>query len=237
MRTDLPESVRTETESVPESFGGKKSIPVNPRVAQALANLRAAAETKKVDPICNAYQTLRVAANGMAISDMLALADKALGTSAAELVVSAYSHRRCFMCEAGTVPCERCEGSGFLEEGRACQHCDGLAVTACGFCGGTAWPDRNTIPRELVPIVLQRQIMHARADIKRVAVAAAALDPGKVSELTNDRRKQLVSWMIRLNARLVDLINAEAVDEDQQAHFGSLTRKIKICLNVLRQRE
>ncbi len=124
------------------------------KLRTALEELAHAAAKKHAEPICTAYSRLRHASRGMHVREMFKRADEALGQSSRDLIVTAYSHRHCFMCKGGIVACRSCRGSGQVEKGRKCLSCDGLGLTMCDFCRGTGWADRDSLPREIRPAVL-----------------------------------------------------------------------------------
>ena len=230
-----------------QSGAGKSDNPdrtSHPQVAdpthleKVLSDLRRAAKQKEPEPLCNAYQALRdaAAAMRMKIEECLRLADEALGRPAGDVIIAAYTRRSCFMCEDGTAPCAACGSSGLIEQDRACMHCDGIGLTPCGFCGGTGWAARSTCPPELATAVLRRQRSAARREVKRLGATAAKLTPQKMRKLPQDLRRSLGGWLIRLQARLSDLAQAEVVDDDQRAYLGSVADKIDACLDLLRIR-
>lgn len=218
-----------------EAYNGPQAAnkDANPQISRALDKLRLAAESRRVEPICKAYQALREAAGEMDAKELLKMADEALDQPATGLIVSAYSHRRCFMCKNGTVKCDQCRGTGLVEEDRLCPHCDGAKVIACGFCGGTGWTDRNTVPAELKRTILRRQLKHVQEDLKKLAGASSELTAENIRKLPDEERRSLTSWLIRLQARLIDLGGAGLVSEDEQIHMRGLADKIGVCLDLL----
>lgn len=200
----------------------------------ALAELVHAVQRRKVESICGAYQQLRQAANGMRVKDLFAVVDNALKGPSEDIVVSAYSHRHCFMCTDGTNPCDQCEGTGYIEEGRCCPHCDGAGVVPCAFCNGTAWADRETIPHELAKAVLQRQRSHVRAEIQRVAKTFSGLSPEAISQFSPQKRRAAMGRLLRLQARLESLANHDSIDDpNEQTHLGAMAARLETCLQQL----
>ena len=87
---------------------------------RALSELSEALATRKVEPICTSYLALRRLARGIRAGELLDRVGQAAGEDARAVIVSAFSHRRCFMCENGTDPCNACEGTG-MADGAPCR--------------------------------------------------------------------------------------------------------------------
>jgi len=231
--------MRTETQLpgsqfAPESDGRQDQGYNHEGFATALAELVHAIRHRKVESICGAYQQLRQATNGMRVKDLFATVDKALKGPSEDIVVSAYSHRHCFMCADGTNPCDQCEGTGYIEEGRLCPQCDGAGVAPCAFCNGTAWADRETIPQELAKAVLQRQLSHVRTEIQRVAKTFSKLSPKVISQLPPRKRRAAMGRLLRLQARLESLVNHDSIDDpNEQTHLGAMAGQLETCLQQL----
>lgn len=201
----------------------------------ALAQLRQAAADRQVDPICQAYEALREAGGDMPSRDLLALAGQRMNVAAAGLVISAYSHRHCYMCDNGTIVCDSCEGTGQDAEGRPCLQCDGLGLTVCGFCGGTGWADRASIPRELSKAVTKRQLGHVQTDLKELQQIVAKLGREEMAELPIDRRGALAGRLIRVQARLEEMGRSSICDEKHAAYVAKLVSQVEAYLEVLRR--
>jgi len=185
------------------------------RLRKALAELRVAVKSRKVDPIVAAYQTLHDSANGVSPKNIMELAIHALGPEARDAIVSAYSQRECFMCTRGQAPCDHCAGNGTDEDGEACANCGGTGVAACDFCRGTGWADRETIPDEIRDIVVQRQLSQVHKDLARLARAVKALGTRNLRRLPDKHRRELAVWLAQMQARLRDLCELETVTETQ----------------------
>lgn len=237
MLTETRNSGKAQTEAL-STDNGSSGLTRNQRIEKALANLRQAARRKRVEPICNTYHELRDACEGMSGRDMLLLASKALGKTATKLLVSAFSHRFCFMCKDGVVQCDRCKGSGLIdvEAGRICTRCNGIGVVACGFCMGTGWSDRSSFPPELLEAVIHRQLAHTQKELKNVVGIVSALNEEKIAKLPDDMRKTFTSRLIQLQARLIDMAGIEIVDETEGLHMSALANKIGLCLDLLAKR-
>ena len=206
----------------------------NPELAAALAEFQQAVAGKKAGHICAAYQLLRKAGAGMKLQDLLRLADQALGQPALNLIVSAFSHYHCFMCNGGTMRCDQCHGSGFIDDNRPCPICDGLGLDECEFCRGTGWADRDVIPTELRRGVLTRQFQHVREDVQHLVKTFMGMTTKDIANLDPAHRRELAAWLLRLRGRLNDLLKQEAPRTNQErAHFASVAAKIDQCLKIL----
>ncbi len=204
-------------------------------VAAALQELKNIVKTKKADPICNAYQNLHRAARGMKVSKLFELINNVLGESGVDIIASAYSHRRCFMCSDGTAQCETCGGTGLLEKGRRCPNCEGLGVTPCGFCRGTGWADRDTIPQELKVAAMKRQSAHLNKELQRLAKAFSGITRESVAGISEKVRTELIHWLMRLENRISDLGESENVFDDDRQVKMAFTQQIDNCLDLLRK--
>jgi len=202
------------------------------KLKKAVAKLRKAAAEQKAEVVCVAYQAMRSAANGMKIKEMFDLADESLGIQALDLIVSAYARRECFMCSCGTVRCNQCNGAGRIEQGRLCPHCDGSGAMVCGFCRGTAWADRDTIPPELKRAVIKQQLGYVRHDLQRLIKALAGLTVQKIRTLPAEKRRAVSEWLRQLQARLADLIDT-VKDKAEQDRLAAANVKINACLKSL----
>ncbi len=190
------------------------------RVLNAFAQ---AARKRSVEAVCSAYEDLRHACRGMTLGEVIALADSATRGKALSLVVSAYSHRQCFMCEAGHVACDGCDGTGQELTGRTCAHCDGLGLARCPFCRGTGWSDQQTIPAELRRAVRSRQLAHVlceAAQLRRWLADHGQHDP---LALPDDQRRDLHTRIDRLVARLTELRHGQE---------GSATQRKQMEINL-----
>ncbi len=206
------------------------------RLESALASLREAVRRKKVDPICAAYQKLRTRAGSLGVRDPASLVRKALGPMCEKVIVSAFSHRHCLMCDGGTVSCRPCRAKGALEDDRICPGCNGLGISSCDFCRGTGWADRDTIPPELRSPVLHRQLMHVRSELKPLAAVLAKLKPANIQALTPDRRRILAARLMRDQARLTDLADIDGLaDAEESVRFASVAANIEHVLTFLKE--
>jgi hypothetical protein len=198
-----------------------------PGVVEAMANLRSAVEAKKVEPICSAYETLRSIAHGMGHKGVVALADRALGVPSVNVIVSAYSHRHCFMCSGGTVPCDICNGAGRIAENRSCPHCEGFAVAACSFCRGTGWADRQSVPSELRAAVLDRQRAHVNRELQQLDTTLLEAQRRPPSQLDASARNSIIAAIFEVQARLGELSEAGVFSgPEKQAKLQALTEKL-----------
>lgn len=195
--------------------GASGGVPEGLSLEQAMDMLRQAAAQKKVDPICAAYLTLRRAAKGMKLAELFALADQALDAPSQILIVSAFSHQRCYMCSDGTVACPTCGGTGLAEPGRRCTKCDGLPVP-CGLCRGTNWSGPEGVPAELSRAVRGRQWVRVRAEVERLDATLQRDLAQYIFRLGFPGRQTLAAWLMRLQARLGDLAAAGAIPQAEQ---------------------
>lgn len=206
------------------------------RLESAMALLREAARQKKVHPICTAYQKLHDRAAGLNGRGLPGLIRKALGPRGEKLIISAFSHHRCFMCDNGTVPCRPCEGRGKIEEDRICPQCDGLGFCKCDFCRGTGWTDRDTIPPELRTPVLHRQLLHVRSELAPLAKALARFKPSDIRDLAPERIRALAARLMREQARLTELTDTKVLDNtDEIARFAAAIANIEHVLTFLKK--
>lgn len=206
------------------------------KLVEFLVNLRRAADERKVERICAAYLALRDAAAGVDRRETFDLADTVLGQPTMDLVVSAYSHRHCFMCDGGTVPCEECNQIGTLADGRACVSCEGLGVVECSFCGGTGWADRSTVPAEIAPAVLNRQFCHVKAVLRRTMGVLAGFTIRQIRSLPPRKRTPVVAKLMQLHWRLEDMVCSSGVDDDKErVHLEAVADKIRATLELLKE--
>jgi hypothetical protein len=202
---------------------------------RALVEFRLGARSRQVEDVCTAYLSLRRAAAGaeLKLSDAVAMAGRAAWGSpeapidarqtqqALDLVVSAFSHRRCFMCKGGMTRCDQCDGSGGTPTSR-CPHCLGLAAAPCTFCQGSGWADRTTIPSELRGLVLRKQLDHVRQDMHRLGKVVADLKRHASERGPRSVRLQLVGWLLRLSGRTTQLLECRVLPPG--AEFDRLSR-------------
>ena len=206
------------------------------KLVEPLSHLRKAAHEKKTEEICAAYAALRRAAAEVDRREALALADAVLGRSAMDIVVSAYSHRRCFMCDGGTVLCEECDHTGRLAYGKTCPECEGLGVVECSFCRGTGWAERSSIPPEIAPAVLNRQFHHVKALLRRVVGALSGFTVAQIGRLKPDKRRAVVARLMQLEWRIEDLAESSAIGIDEERiRLGVIAQKIHARLEMLKE--
>jgi len=193
-----------------------------PGLPNALEALKRAILAKKIEPICMAYQAVRLAGFAMKAKEIFEAIDASAGASARGSIVSAYSHRQCFMCEGGTVPCDQCDGSGLAEPGRVCPNCRGFAITSCTFCQGTGWAEISTIPPEIARSVQERQVKYVMDEMVRVQQQAAVIQAEKLQLLDQPSRRRLGEWLMRLQARLDNLLERPAaLSAPQKQQFAA----------------
>lgn len=236
MRIDTQGPAETPDDDMIPPNAGQNADP-HPRggpIDDALEDLRASALTRHIEPICNAYAALRQAAPDLVGRELLALAEERLKMPVAKLVIAAYSHKECYMCDEGTVVCESCEGAGQHGAGRPCTLCDGLGLTVCGFCGGTGWADKASVPAELAPAVARRQLARVMTDLKDLQQITAALDNDEIEQMGPDRRGALGGRLFRMHARLGEIARCGVCDEQQVAYITNLATRLSSLLDALR---
>lgn len=226
MRADPPASQTWNLSDAP-SASAKDDL------ARAVEGLRKAAAAKQVEIICAAYQALRPIARAHRI-DPLNLARTAMGPSAVEYLVSAFSHLHCFMCHGGCAPCDSCEGEGEITPGKPCPTCNGLALAACPFCRGTNWADRDVIPSEIAPAVYRRQLAHVRDDLHQVVKLFLNLNTASIKTMEPDKRRELGGHLIRLSGRAANLLALNVPNPEEKHRLVALNDKLTRCLAALR---
>ena len=220
------------SESVPQAATGDRQP--HDAVRAAMGELGEAVAEKHIQPICIAYQQLRAAARQVSLEEMFRLADRTLGLSTRDIVVSAYARRGCFLCTDGTIPCDQCEGTGRVLDDRECPNCDGAGFTSCGFCNGTSWADRDTTPGELRSAVARQQLRRVRKHLQRLHEKMPEARNGAIRRLDTAQRASLRTWLMCLQARLRDLAGVGAIkDEDEKIALWSRADDIDICLEML----
>jgi hypothetical protein len=218
----------------PEARGGADAISGANGLGDALRAFRKAARTRRSEPICAAYRDLRKAANGMALSEVFAKADEALGEPTQPLVISAFAHWHCFMCDDGAVECDQCEGTGRNEDEEVCSACDGLGFTTCDFCRGTGWVDAELIPPELQQPVLKHHISTVRTELQRLRKALLRVSEQELRGLGRDERVKLARRLLRLQARMRDLAGSTAIDDEHADLYRRAAHGLDRTLDVLR---
>ena len=204
-------------------------------VAKAIETFAAAAHTRRIENICKAYETLKSSVNGLSIQHVLPLADKIIGQSTLVLVVSAYSHEKCFMCENGSVPCETCSEDDTDSQAR-CSHCNSTGYAPCEFCAGTGWVGNDVIPRELHRAVWRSRLKHTHQILEKYAklYTRAFLDDLSRRPVQDDQRRLAIMETIRMAAKIHALIQSCAVtDPEHVKHLATAEQKIRACLTML----
>lgn len=204
-------------------------------VTKAIDSFAVAAGTRRIENICQAYETLKASANGLGIQHVLPLADKAIGKSALSLVVSAYSNEQCFMCQKGSVPCEFCADDD-AEARSHCLHCNSTGLAPCEFCGGTGWVGDDVIPHEIHYAVWKSRLKHTHALLEKYASLydKVFLDALSKRPLDDPKRRMAIVETIRLAAKLRALSESKVVTDPQHAkHLLAAEKKVRICLTIL----
>jgi hypothetical protein len=220
-RPDMPESQWRSHESEDAPIG----------VAGAMHALTEAIAGKHVEPICAAYLVLRKAAGDTPVKDLIAQADAATEGKAQATIISAFSHRRCFMCNGGVSPCPSCAGTGRNRD-MICSMCDGLGVEACSFCQGSGWNDRDQMPAEVRHAVIAKQVAHVEQDIRRLTQLADPKSKELARHLTGAQRAEIATWLCRLRGRLMALVNSDG--NARATKFGAMARVVEMLLENLK---
>ena len=202
-----------------------------------MEGLQEAVAGKQVEIICAAYQALRSLARANGI-DPLKLAEEVLGPGAANLLVSAFSHLHCFMCQGGSVPCDQCEGEGHVAAGKPCPQCEGFGLAECSFCSGTNWADRAVIPDEIKRYVHHRQLAHVRDDLHQVVKTFMGLTAASVEAMDLPKRREMARHLLRLQARVRDLLALQVTTEPKETqHLASLADKLTRCREAIKPKK
>ncbi len=205
----------------------------SPQFDVAMDALGQALGHRKVEPICTAYLALRRARKPLPSRELPDRVKGAHGAKALAMVLSAFSHRRCFMCEEGVADCPTCDGTGRADRFN-CPTCDGLGVQPCTFCQGAGWAGHSDTPGELLQAILQRQVARLDQDISRLGKLPSGSKLATYS-LSLEKRKELVGWLVRMRARLLGLAGSPVETwGDHSIRYGSLATRVEGLLAALR---
>lgn len=177
-----------------------------------LTKLREAVDGRKAEAICLAYMALRKSAseNHVGGEEMFALADRALSRPVVNVIISAFAHRHCPMCQDGMVECGNCETTGIVDTNRSCPDCDGIGMVSCDFCQGTGWAPPDMLVPEVTPeICKKQQLVDVEKDLRDLKPIMVEFGREKRDQLTSELRHNLQKWTMRLRARLNSLIQDE----------------------------
>ncbi len=204
---------------------------------EAMKNLVEAIAERKVEPIRIAYLGLR-SANGKVptreILDSVGQSITAKSGSVWEMIVSAFSHGHCVMCNNGVSPCRTCQGSGMVND-YICPDCDGLGIEVCMFCVGTGWSDLHDIPAEIRPDAVLRRIKHVKKDLAILDKISEADMLASIGKLDQHQQRELVPRLIRLQARLTRMAGVEVGNNTEHvARFGAAASRIKHLIEAIR---
>jgi hypothetical protein len=228
--TDTKDTVTAE--SGPNTTHNGSSPGANLQLA--LDELRQAILTKKSEPICAAYLALQHASAGMQYKELFEAIDKVAGPTGRHMIISAFAHRQCFMCNGGAIACDQCHGTGLTSPGRICPHCDGFGIAFCTFCQGTGWAEMTTTPPEIARSVQSRQVHHVLDEMARFQQQLAVLSPEKIQSLSRADRIKLDEWLMRSQARMGELQDRHnLLDQAQEARFNAAIADIDRLLEAL----
>ena len=206
------------------------------RFELGLSKLGEALSTRKTEPICAAYLTLRRLGHGSGVHALLDRIDQTLGREARGLILSAFSRRRCFMCDRGTSPCHTCAGAGLVDRFR-CPNCEGLGVEACMFCLGSGWSPLEDMPEELRPGVRKLRTAQLRKDIERLTALPMGKALASARQAAPEKRRELATWLLRALGRLNVLTRHRVADEAPLSLPGAdeAARRAEQLLEALRE--
>ena len=219
----------------PAAGGGPPRGKVTPPLEAALEELRAALSQGQVEPVCTAYLRLHRIAHAMSmpLRDFFARLACCCGQEAVSQIVSAFSHRDCFMCDDGTAPCDACEKKGQVDRFR-CPRCEGTTMEICTFCQGAGWCSLEDVPLELRQAVELQRRRHLEQGMQKLAALAAQAGPGDSAALPPEKRRELTAWLTRLQARASAYVHDHpAADDGQVARLGASVAQVDRLLKVL----
>ncbi|MBN1765474.1 MAG: hypothetical protein JW860_09480 [Sedimentisphaerales bacterium] len=128
---------------------------------------------------------------------------ESLGQKAAVKIVDAFARMPCFYCQNGLLPCETCEGQGYLYDMKTCDRCIGLGVAQCNFCNATGW-----VSLDYVPSGLQRTVINKRAKLAMRRIKTLLTQSLLPSHPKNDKSfKDYAQLFLDLNRQLGILEN------------------------------
>ncbi|MCK4626161.1 MAG: hypothetical protein KAV00_12665 [Phycisphaerae bacterium] len=204
---------------------------------EAMENLVEAISERKVEPIRIAYLGLRSANGKIPTREILDCVGRSITSKSGsvwEMIVSAFSHGHCVMCNDGVSPCRTCHGSGMVND-YVCPDCDGLGIEVCMFCAGTGWSDHHDIPAEIRPDAILRRIKHVKKDLAILDKVSEADMLASAEKLDPHQKRELASRLIRLQARLTRMAGVEVGnDTEHVAPFSAAAARIKRFLEALR---
>jgi len=223
-----------QTELPPQAADPQQLAPASEKVSAALTDLKQAVRAKQAEAICTAYQQLKEANPSSAAAVRLTLATQAIGSAAVGIIVSAFAHRHCFMCQHGATPCRSCDGTGTLPgEDLSCPRCSGTGTRPCTFCNGTAWADAEMAPRELRRAVTQMQLGHVKEELRRATEILCTLKGKSLNTLPAKQRRSAVHWLRKIQARLADLSLRDELPAEQRGRLAEDAERMDVCIDRL----
>ncbi|MCK4626052.1 MAG: hypothetical protein KAV00_12120 [Phycisphaerae bacterium] len=204
---------------------------------EAMKNLAEAITERKVEPIRIAYLALRSANGKMPTHEIIECAVRSITSKSAsvrEMIVSAFSHGHCVMCNDGVSPCRTCDGSGTAND-YICPDCDGLGIETCLFCMGTGWCDFHDMPVEIRPDAVLRRIKHVKKDLAILEKISETDMQASIEKLKPEQRRELASNLMRLQARLTRMSGVEVGNHTEHvARFHAAASRIKHLIEAIR---
>ena len=214
-----------------QSAGGYSTNPNDKmsELSQALAN-------RKVEPICTSYLALLRDRRGASRQQVLADIQQARGATAIATIIAAFSHRACLMCDDGVARCGSCEGAGEVD-GFSCPSCDGLTIQPCSFCQGAGWAGLDEIPAEFRKGALTHRVRRLDKAIHRLGKVPPT-EKLIAMGMPAAKRSELLTWLVRLQARLRALAAVPIENWDEHAaRYTTLATRVEDILEALRPKQ
>ncbi len=207
------------------------------RVEAALGKLEEGLARHHHQGICLGYELLCRATGSMTIEERFDLIDKVLGPGMRETVVLGFSRRQCFMCSDGTFDCDQCGGTGKDAGIGKCPTCDGLGFVPCDYCRGTGWTDVEIVPEQLRSVVMQERKDHILHSMIRLTRKKEHINRDEIRHLDTIAYRKLISWVMRMYARLIDFANSPTTkDEQERQRFLTHAENARSYVELLKQR-
>lgn len=148
---------------------------------------------------------------------------KKLGKKASSRLVDGLVRYPCFYCSTGLIRCETCDGQGHLNERVVCDHCIGLGMCSCDFCGGSGWITIEAIPNALHAVVVAERAKLATRQAK--AIVQQQL-PAISSHRFSEDQRPLAKLLLLMERQRAVLENA--LETSQQLESASPKRAARL---------